>query len=70
LNKPRLAIEVDIQNDDTTRELGYTRWELGYTTYFDISETEEILKFIQQKRNHSKIKRFYFANEYGTEMEW
>lgn len=63
MNKPRLAIEVDIQNDDTT-------WELGYTTYFDISETEEILKFIQQKRNHSKIKRFYFANEYGTEMEW
>lgn len=63
MNKPKLAIEVDIQNDDTT-------WELGYTTYFDISETEEILNFIQQKRNYSKIKRFYFANEYGSETEW
>ena len=63
MKKPRLAIECIVNDKDEN-------WEQGFTTYFNIDDTKGIVDFIKQNRKKSKIIRFYYANEYGIEVNW
>lgn len=60
INKPRLAIEVKLDG------------EVAYTKYFNIDKTKEIIQEIVviQNQKHHEINRFYYANNYGNEIEW
>jgi hypothetical protein len=62
VNKPRLAIEFETYEND--------EWDVGYTAYFDIDDKDGIMKCLTKERKVSRLKRFYYANEYGIELEW
>ena len=62
MKKPRLAIEFETYEND--------EWDVGYTAYFDIEDKDGIMNCLTKDRKVSRLKRFYYANEYGIEMEW
>ena len=64
MNKPRFAIEIAKLNDNN--------WELYLTRYFNIEDTEDILIFVKSYSNKKtfKINRFYYANNYGVEIDY
>lgn len=62
MNKQRLAIEFETYEND--------EWDVGLTCYFDIDDKDGIMNCLTKKRKVSRLKRFYYANEYGIELEW
>ena len=62
MNSPRFAIEV---MDVITKEI-------AYTYYFDITNDKKIIEKIDELRRSTyvTINRFYYANNYGIEIEF
>ena len=63
MRKPRLAIEYEAKNE-------YHDWEIAYTKYFDIENIEKIKEAIKDENENVRIKRIYYATNYGIEIEW
>jgi len=63
MERPRLAIEFETRND-------YHDWELSFTVYHDISDKDGILKTLKKENEYTRIKRFYYATNFGMEIEW
>jgi hypothetical protein len=62
MKKPRLAIEFETYEND--------EWDVGLTKYFDIDDKDEIMKCLTKERKITRLKRFYYADENGIEIDW